>query len=459
MNDNSIKIILLVFLLSTFTFAQKTNSVTIVGDSLVGKTINGEKIREVIGNVIIKNGNATINCDKSVQHLESSKIDLFGRVCFVQDTLRLMTSRAYYLSRQDSLIIDTNFTVIMNSDSITASKGTYSRRNDLTTLVGNVHLKRNKLKLTSEKLLFYRKTNKLIATTDVNVLDSTSILNADSLIYFMDDNITLAFKNVSLYNEHESFMLFGNELVDSGKTKFTEVVGNPLLFKIDSLDNSLHDSLFVLSDYMTMKNNSDRTVTANGNVNILRKNLSIVADSSVFEIDSNRFTAIKTNEYGEPVKLWYDKTQVTGDSVFVLLDNNALRKVIIKKNAQLISVEDSLRLRYNQIAGNRIVMDFIAGKLKSIFVDGNVLSIYYMVDKGEPNGLIKSSARSTLVELDSNAVAKVKFFGTPKSEYHPENLIDGNESDFVLPSFRLYKDKPKKNSFINRIKRNKNLIF
>jgi lipopolysaccharide assembly outer membrane protein LptD (OstA) len=440
-------------------FAQQTNSVTIVGDSLVGKTINGEKIREVIGNVIIKSGNATINCDKSVQHLESSKIDLFGNVYFVQDTLTLTTSRAHYLSQQDSLILDTNFTIIVKSDSLRAERGTYSKKSNLARLFGNVHLKRDSLKLSSEKLLFYRKTNKIIATTNVKVFNSASILNSDSLIYFMEDKITLAFKDVSLYSEQESFMLFGNALVDSGKIKFTEVIGSPMLFKVDSLDNGEQDSLYVLSKKMTMKNDSGRIVTANGTVRILRRNLSIVADSSIFKIDSSRFTAVKTREYGEPVKLWYDKTQVTGDSVFVLLDNNTLRKVIIKKNAQLISVEDSLRFRYNQITGNSIVMDFAEGKLKSIFVDGNVLSIYYMVDNGVSNGLIKSSARSTLVEFDSNGVAKVKLFGTPKSEYHPENLIDGNEPDFLLPSFRLYQDKPKRSLFIDRIKRNKNFIF
>ena len=459
MNADSIKVMLLVVLLSVLIYGQQSNSVTIVGDSLIGKTINGEKIREVIGNVIIKSGNATINCDKSVQHMESSKIDLFGNVYFVQDTLTLITSRAHYLSKQDSLILDTNFTIIVNSDSLTAQKGTYSGRGDLAQLFGNVHLKRDSLKLFSEKLLFYRNTNKIIATTNVKVLNSTSILNSDSLIYFTDDNITLSFKGVSLYNKKESFILFGDELVDSGKIKYTEVIGSPLLFKVDSLDSGEQDSLYVLSNRMTMKNDSDRIVTANGNVRILRKNLSIVADSSIFKIDSNRFTAIKTREYGEPVKLWYNKTQVTGDSVFVLLDNNTLRKVIIKKNAQLISTEDSLRFRYNQITGNSIVMDFAGGKLKSIFVDGNVLSIYYMLDKGISNGLIKSSARSTLVEFDSNGVAKVKLFGTPKSEYHPENLIDGNESDFLLPGFKLFQNKPKRRLFINRIKRNKNFIF
>ena len=122
MNADSIKVMLLVVLLSVLIYGQQSNSVTIVGDSLIGKTINGEKIREVIGNVIIKSGNATINCDKSVQHLESSKIDLFGNVYFVQDTLTLITSRAHYLSKQDSLILDTNFTIIVNSDSLTAQK-------------------------------------------------------------------------------------------------------------------------------------------------------------------------------------------------------------------------------------------------------------------------------------------------------------------------------------------------
>lgn len=63
------KIVLLIFLLSCFVFAQETEHVVVVGDSLIGKTINGQNVREVIGNVVITQGDVVITCKKAIQYL------------------------------------------------------------------------------------------------------------------------------------------------------------------------------------------------------------------------------------------------------------------------------------------------------------------------------------------------------------------------------------------------------
>ena len=45
-------------------------------------------------------------------------------------------------------------------------------------------------------------------------------------------------------------------------------------------------------------------------------------------------------------------------------------------------------------------------------------------------------------------MSEVKMYGTPASEYHPENLVKGNEKDFTLPSFKVYLNRPKKESIL-----------
>jgi hypothetical protein len=70
-----------------------------------------------------------------------------------------------------------------------------------------------------------------------------------------------------------------------------------------------------------------------------------------------------------------------------------------------------------------------------------------MFEEGEPNGLLKSSAKEIGIYFEDGKVAEVKMFGSPISEFHPENLVIDNEKSFILPSFYIYKNKPQKKEF------------
>ena len=92
-------------------------------------------------------------------------------------------------------------------------------------------------------------------------------------------------------------------------------------------------------------------------------------------------------------------------------------------------------------------MSFTEGKLAKTEVKGNVLSIYYLYEEGEPNGLLKSSAKEIEIFFRSGKVNQVKMFGSPISEYHPENLVIDNEKNFTLPTFFIYGGKPSRSEF------------
>ena len=70
-----------------------------------------------------------------------------------------------------------------------------------------------------------------------------------------------------------------------------------------------------------------------------------------------------------------------------------------------------------------------------------------MYEEREPNGLLKSSANEITIDFENSKVKDVKMFGSPISEYHPENLVKDNEKSFTLPSFYIYSDKPNKAEF------------
>jgi lipopolysaccharide export system protein LptA len=49
-------------------------------DSLLGRTVDGQNIRELIGNVEFSQGNVVVNCDKAIQYFKPEQINLFGNV-------------------------------------------------------------------------------------------------------------------------------------------------------------------------------------------------------------------------------------------------------------------------------------------------------------------------------------------------------------------------------------------
>ena len=88
--------------------------------------------------------------------------------------------------------------------------------------------------------------------------------------------------------------------------------------------------------------------------------------------------------------------------------------------------------------------------MKAEFED-NVLSIYYLYEEEEVNGLTKSSAKNITIIFEDNVVTEVRLYGSPLSEYHPENQVVGNERAFTLPKFIFYQNRPNKSDLLKNI--------
>ena len=71
------KNLLLIFVLIPFlvAFPQQGRMITVIGDSLVGKMVNGESTREVYGNVNILQGNVKITCDKAIHFISRNEAE------------------------------------------------------------------------------------------------------------------------------------------------------------------------------------------------------------------------------------------------------------------------------------------------------------------------------------------------------------------------------------------------
>lgn len=438
------KILLLIIFLSTLTFAQQSDVVTVVGDSLIGKNINGQSIREVIGNVIITQGDVVINCNKAIQYLSKNEIELIGDVVATQDTLVIKSERGYYYGNNRIAQSDTTMYLSQPNLDLKANRGKYYFNDELAQFFGDVELNDSSFTLTSQELYYFRENERVNAKTNVQIIDSTSIIFADSIRHYRNEKTSYAFGNVRVDNFENDILIYGDSLYSNNESKYSLITGSPLFMQIDTSSSGKLDTLLISSRQMESYNDSTKKFIAIDSVKIIRGDFSSVNEKSIMYNSEDRIETFKMSDQSPQPIIWSEGNQLVGDSVFIHLKENALDWIDVRGNSIIISKKEDYEWRYDQISGQRINMYFNDSTITRTDVFGNVLSIYYMYEDGEPSGLIKSSSQTAKIFFDDGQVVDVRLYQSVQSEFHPENLVKGKEREFTLPRFIIFENRPKK---------------
>lgn len=437
----------LIFLISFFfsvVIWGQTDNVTITGDSLKGKVIDGQRVREVIGNVIITQDDVKITCRKAIQYFTENKIELIGDVVVTQDTFTLKTDKGFYLSESKLAYTDTAVTMNDGHINLDADKGDYYTELKKGIFRGNVNVVDTSGTLNADVLELYQQEDKLIATGNVALNDSSGTIYSDSLIALRKEDKTIAIGQVKVESNSDNVTILGEKLTDDKTLKYTRIEGNPMMMRIDTTNSGRTDTLLISSRIMESYDDSLKRLITIDSVKIIRGDFAALNSKSILYRTDNTIKTFKQEEDKNPPVMWFETSQLTGDSINIYIENKLLNMIEINDNAFVLTRNENYPFRYDQISGDSLRMHFLDSKLNFTEVYGNVLSIYYMYDKGEPSGLLKSSSKDMKVYFDSSRVADVRMYEMPRSEYHPENLVENNERAFTLPSFVLYYNRPDK---------------
>ncbi len=442
-------------LLAGFANAQVKNEIIrVVGDSLIGRVENGISYREVIGNVVMTQGNVRVTCNRTIQNITENSAELIGDVVVTQDTILIVSEKGYYFGNEKFIFSDT--TVVLEDGHIvlTADSGYYFFDLKKAIFNSDVQLVDSVSILNSDGLTYFNETQKAIAVGNVDISDDASTIFCDSLVHLREDNISHAFNNVKIVNRNQQLTIYGDELFDEGKNNYTKITGNPLLIKVDSTKNETEDTLFIRAEMFEAVEDSTKKLIATDSVKIIRGDLFSVNEYSILFREENKLTTYKRKGDKESPVLWYTNSQLVGDSINIYMDNNSIDSIEIRENSNILSKNEEYEFRFDQISGENINLYFGKNGLEKTEVTTDVLSIYYLYDEEMPNGVMKSSSNKAIMKFEKNTVVSVSMYESVESEYHPENLVGGNELDFTLPSFIIYKNKPKKDELTQRSKLN-----
>ena len=317
--------------------------------------------------------------------------------------------------------------------------------------------------LTSNKLTYFRMEEKAIAEQDVKTTDDENIIFADSLEHYRNQKITFAFNNVAIKNKKNNSMIFGDHLEDYTQKSYTIIDVNPFLIQVDTvfiniIDTTFAperidtvtiftlDSLLIRSQIMESFRDTLNYFIATDSVEILKGSFASKNNSTILLRNENKIITKMTNSV-QPV-LWYDNSQLTGDSITIYLDGSSIKNLDIDKNSFLLSQNKIYPLRFDQASSERIKIYFKENKISRSEFYSDSKSIYYLYDENEPNGLAKSSSESATIIFSNSKVDEVRLYGSPVSEYYPENQVENNERTFTLPGYKFIQDRPTKNSLL-----------
>ena len=97
---------------------------------------------------------------------------------------------------------------------------------------------------------------------------------------------------------------------------------------------------------------------AKDSVRIVRSGFASKNDFTIYHRKEGEIITYKVNaEANQPI-LWYNNSQLTGDSVTISLVENQIRLLKVFGNAFILSQNEKYKNRYDQTSGDTVVLNF-----------------------------------------------------------------------------------------------------
>ena len=177
-----------------------------------------------------------------------------------------------------------------------------------------------------------------------------------------------------------------------------------------------------------------------------------LADTDPLPVDSLGTDSVATDSLGQdpvagaPIPLpptpivWYDRSQLSGDSIAIQLPEKKVRTIDVIGDAMTISETDAAG-RYDQLAAERIIFNVRQDTIRSINAEDRAASMYFIFENTLPDGVNRSSGDTITILFDKGKASRIGIHGTEsraEGEVVPEKRVAGNEMRYRLDGFVLY---------------------
>jgi lipopolysaccharide export system protein LptA len=393
-------------------------------DSLHGSNVVNQSYRELFGNVILLHKDIKAKSDFAKQNLDANTAEMRGNVIITQNTMTMKSPKIFYDAKNSMSYADDSVSIEDKRTYLRADQGIYSTKNMVADFTGHVYINDDSATIYAEHIIYERKTRN-----------------------------SFAYNKVKIFGKFTNVILTGDTVYNVPEEKFSYAGGNPVLYQIDTVtydkispvdstkfSEIRFDTLTVSADSMlAYRLEGNEHYIFKGNVEIIRGLVSAKCSQAIYYKDKEYIVL-----QNKPI-VWYDSTQLYGDSILISLPKKELREIKAFKDAIAITKTDSIdQDRLNQISGREIFIKIDNSKISGLKAIGDAKSLYFFGDEKGSNGVDKKSTDSIQVVFLNGEVENIIWLGMSVSEFFPENLVFTNPKEYNLPLFKWNEQKPKK---------------
>ncbi|MDX1618699.1 MAG: OstA-like protein [Balneolaceae bacterium] len=390
-------------------------------NEVIGITVEGERVRKLIGDVSLRTEEMTMFCDSAYQYLEKNEVRAFGNIEINTEEENIYADTLIYFTDVD--FSQLRGRVIIEADSATI----FSRAVDyrFSTKVGHfleqVRLEDPDGTLVANTGFYYREPDSAVFRGQVQLADTLQYVEGDSLFINRRSEEYNLYGDVFLDDRENNVVLKGDSLkADSTGRRLLE--GNAWLkrFEADTADTAQADTTHIRSRIIhsirtTTETDTATVINAYHSVRIWSPKFSAVSDTARYESQTETF------ELTSDPKAWHDSIQLTGPYIKVRLKDEEIDELESYPSPFVVQ-QDTAIDRLNQVKGDTLIANFTEGEISRIhvFPNGRLLR-YTKNDNDEPDGAVDLSSPSILIFFIDGELVEMKAEGPVDGSYLPES--------------------------------------
>ena len=229
-----------------------------------------------------------------------------------------------------------------------------------------------------------------------------------------------ATNNIKVIDTAENFMAKGNYAEYFQKKDSIFMIKKAVAISV--VEN---DSTFIHGDTLLVTGKKDaRKIRSYYNVKFFKLDLQGKCDS-LFSDQSKGITKM----YVDPI-LWSDKSQITGDSIKLLSnqETNKLDSLKILGNSFIIQKDSIDPENFNQIKGRNMYGKFIDNELRTLLVKGNGEAVNFnRNEEGVLETVTKQYCSNIEFELLNSEINQIKCLNMSDGKTYPPSLYPEND--------------------------------
>ncbi|MDR3188130.1 MAG: hypothetical protein LBT94_02965 [Prevotellaceae bacterium] len=466
-----------------------------------------EKINRLIGNVELFHNETTMTCDSAYLYPDN-RFEAFGRVVINKDTTWLFGDYMDYQGSADvgkvrgrlvtmldgemrlrTQFLDfntsTNVAFFFNGGTLDnaqnlleSNQGYYYSDQKLAVFNRKVEMKNEEYRIKSDSLhylteqdvaTFFKQTyiwhedgflafrqgyynrpnDHFFMSNHVYMMNDKQESWSDSAHYYRAQKEGEMFSNVQLYDSSQHAMALGDYAKLYEDRDLAYMTKNPVgvLFSEKPED----DTMFVKGDTLLVQR-TPNTDSATMMLDSTRRYMHAFYGVKFYHpdiqgaCDSLTYNAIDSlgEMFYDPI-LWNKENQLTADKMEIYQKNNQLDRLEMIEAGFIASLDDSVKLYYNQIKGKLIVSHFAQNDIYKVDVFGSGQTVYYLRDSLKLTGTLNVSSMDIFFYLKNRKIHKINYVSDVGSKTIPPKDI--NVKELTLKGFSWQQDRRPKSRY------------